>query len=416
MRSDLESWVSVEDNIQHVVYIGNDHVLYELWLKLGGSGAWNKNPLNTDAGAPPPALGSALTSWVSVEDNIQHVVYIGNDDVLYELWLKLGGSGAWNKNPLNTDAGAPAPYLPPAVETLSAVNVGTSTATLRGTVNPEGNATSYHFEYDYSAAYNNVQIAPKPDGSVGSGTSPVAVECDISNLSDGVTLHFRLVAITAGDTVYGGDVTLQTKKAAFPVPTTGAATNITETSATLAGSINPEGEYTDFVFEYGETSAYGSQTPLRGVGSGMSAVDVEFPISGLKSGTTYHYKLDAIQVGGQNATGADATFTTVGTAKTGTYGLALAEEAPQSFDYSGGPISDWTIPTNAVITTVKNTSNYNYSLARGGPGATYINLNAGSETDEWNGLLLQQDTWSAQFIGKAVDLPKQLIADVSWKT
>src|SRR5213079_981209 len=45
------------------------------------------------------------------------------------------------------------PPPPPVVTTGSATSVGTTTATLNGTVNPSGRPASYHFEYGPDTSY-----------------------------------------------------------------------------------------------------------------------------------------------------------------------------------------------------------------------------------------------------------------------
>jgi hypothetical protein len=96
-----------------------------------------------------------------------------------------------------------------------------------------------------------------------------------------------------------------------PAVTTGAASSITQTGATVAGTVNPNGSaVSDCHVEYGTTTAYGSQVPCAaGPGSGTSAVAVSASLTGLTAGTTYHYRVVATN-GGGTTNGADATFAT----------------------------------------------------------------------------------------------------------
>jgi hypothetical protein len=94
-----------------------------------------------------------------------------------------------------------------------------------------------------------------------------------------------------------------------PVARTGTASNVTFDSALLSGSIDPRGQATNFVFQYGQTRAYGTQTPLAAAGNGTSAVRVTQAIAGLQPNTVYHYRLLAF--GGTATTrGEDRTFQT----------------------------------------------------------------------------------------------------------
>jgi len=94
-----------------------------------------------------------------------------------------------------------------------------------------------------------------------------------------------------------------------PIVTTGEATSINSTSVRLNGSVNPNGSATTYRFEYGTTTAYGSSTPTTNAGSGTSVLAVNTSVTGLTSGTPYHYRLRATNSGG-TAFGADQTFTT----------------------------------------------------------------------------------------------------------
>lgn len=88
--------------------------------------------------------------------------------------------------------------------------------------------------------------------------------------------------------------------AAAAVATTGPATNITRTSATLTGSVDAA---TTYHFEYGTSTAYGLRTPDA---TADKAGSVQAPVTGLTAQTTYHYRLVA-----GDSNGADRTFRTL---------------------------------------------------------------------------------------------------------
>ena len=56
--------------------------------------------------------------------------------------------------------------------------------------------------------------------------------------------------------------------AANPVAITGTVSAVGGTSATLNGTVNPSGAATDWWFEYGTSTAYGSKTTTTAAGSG----------------------------------------------------------------------------------------------------------------------------------------------------
>lgn len=96
--------------------------------------------------------------------------------------------------------------------------------------------------------------------------------------------------------------------AAPPKVATGGAKNVTFNSATLTGSVNPNGSETDYYFQYGPTTHYGAQTPLTPLGNGKKTVEVSAPISGLSPVTKYHFRL--VAVGAATVVGGDHAFTT----------------------------------------------------------------------------------------------------------
>ena len=100
--------------------------------------------------------------------------------------------------------GPTATSTPPTVVTGSPSQVGQSSAVLNGTVNPNGKATTYYFQYGTSSAYG-VQTTP---ANAGSGSGNVGVHATITGLTPGATYHYRLVAQNAGGTSDGADQTV----------------------------------------------------------------------------------------------------------------------------------------------------------------------------------------------------------------
>jgi hypothetical protein len=125
------------------------------------------------------------------------------------------------------------------------------------------------------------------------------------------TYHYRVVAINASGTTLGADVSFTTPKPPAPTVATGHARDVTQTSATLSGTVNPQGESTSYVFDYGTSTAYGSQTAVASAGAGTKAISVTQSLTGLAPGTTYHYRLAATNANG-TTTGHDVSFKTAG--------------------------------------------------------------------------------------------------------
>jgi hypothetical protein len=95
-----------------------------------------------------------------------------------------------------------------------------------------------------------------------------------------------------------------------PVLTVAPAAAVTRHTAILTGTVNPEGDASSCLFEYGTTSAYGAQAPCSShPGSGAGPVPVSAELWELATSTTYHYRLVSANSGGTSY-GSDETLTT----------------------------------------------------------------------------------------------------------
>jgi len=133
--------------------------------------------------------------------------------------------------------------------------------------------------------------------------------------------QLRAALLETGDPVAGlsgGTVTGRRLNAvgavghAGPLAVTEAASQVGGRGATLNGTVNPVGSATTYRFEYGPTTAYGSQTTPKSAGAGTTRGAATDSITGLVPGTEYHFRLVASR-GATEALGADQTFTTTGT-------------------------------------------------------------------------------------------------------
>jgi hypothetical protein len=193
----------------------------------------------------------------------------------------------------------------PTATTGGSTAVTSSAATVAGTVNPNGAATRVLFQYGPTDAYGTSTDAK----DVGSGTTDVAVEQGLTGLRAGSTYHYRVVARAASGDVVGADRTFTTDTAPAPTASTGRATTVSATAATLTGSVNPRGGATNVTFEYGETSAYGTTTAAQDAGNGTTALTFRAPLRAMQPNRTYHFRIRASSPGG-DALGADRTFVT----------------------------------------------------------------------------------------------------------
>jgi hypothetical protein len=286
---------------------------------------------------------------------------------------------------------------PPTVTTNTASGVGTTGATSNGTVNPNGKSTTALFQYGLTSSYGGATASQ----AVGSGTAAVSISAPLSGLSCGTVYHFRAVGTNADGTVNGSDMTLTTSACAPPPPTvtTSAVSGITQTSATLAGTVDPNGTSTNVYFQYGTTTSYGFTTATQSAGSGTSAVTIRQTVSGLVCGGLYHFRAVASTTFGTYY-GPDQTFATSACSPAGFYtlspcrlldtrdadgpfgGPSLAAGTQRAFTLSGRcgiPAGAQAVAVN--VTVVDPTTGPGYlSLYPGGttlPVASTVNYKAG---------------------------------------
>jgi hypothetical protein len=180
-----------------------------------------------------------------------------------------------------------------------------TSVTVSGTVNAEGTATTWYFQYGLQT--DSLYGAQTPSISAGSGVGNVAVRHSLAGLSPATSYHFRVVAISSIRTTYGADVSFHTSAA--PAVATGPATAITTTTATLNGTVNPEALATSWYFQYGPTTSYGGKTAVGKIAAGPNNVAVASRVTKFVPNSTYHYRLVAVS-GAGTTIGADLVLTT----------------------------------------------------------------------------------------------------------
>ena len=129
-----------------------------------------------------------------------------------------------------------------------------------------------------------------------------------------------------------------------PSVTTSSAVNVTATSATLNGIVNPNNYSTTVIFEYGTTTSYGNKiTAIQSPVSGSSDVNVSADLTSLSPKTIYHYRIQATNSAGISW-GSDKTFTTT----------AIALNAPTAATGSATFITGNSATLNGTV----NSNNY----------------------------------------------------------
>jgi hypothetical protein len=243
-------------------------------------------------------------------------------------------------------------FAGPTVVTGGTSALGPRSVVLEGTVNPEGIATSYYFEYGTDLTYGK-RAPAVVNTDAGSGSVEVAASTMLDGLEANKPYHYRLVGVNASGPVYGADQPFTTATAP---PEIGAsfASAITPRSARLHGTINSNNNSARWYFEYGTTTAYGMSAPTFAGSLGSAGADqtVSFDIAGLEPATVYHFRLVASQgfFGGTPVPGPDQTFVTAPAAGAGASGVTTRRATLTA-----------TIDPHGVATTY----HFNYGLTSG---------------------------------------------------
>ncbi len=194
----------------------------------------------------------------------------------------------------------------PTVSIKPVTAIDDHSATFSGEVDPEGSATTYHFEY----STDSVTWTSGGQESIGEGTGDVLVTQTVSNLAGSSSYHVRLVAESVGGRPISGEE-MFTTLAASPQVFGEGASSVTDGEATLHATIYPEKQASSYRFEYGTTVAYGVTVPAGegSVGAG-TPTQISQTLKSLAPKTTYHFRVVASNGVGSTAT-RDQTFTTL---------------------------------------------------------------------------------------------------------
>ena len=202
----------------------------------------------------------------------------------------------------------------PTITTTAATNISASGATLNGTWNANGFATTTWFEYDTDGSAPFANSTTQIPQGLGSGT----LQATISGLSGSTQYYFRACGSNAQGQNCGSVLNFTTSASGgsggsggggggggstLPSATTNSANSITLTSATLNGSWNGGSASTNTWFQYGTSSSnlnLSTSPVAEGTGSGSMAAT----LTGLTANTTYYFRAMA-----QNSYGTDTGST-----------------------------------------------------------------------------------------------------------
>jgi hypothetical protein len=177
-------------------------------------------------------------------------------------------------------------------------------ATFGASLNPNLWDTQVYFQYGLTTNYGLTTATNFLSGSCSS-----SLAFPVTGLSVNSTYHYRAVLVTSATTNVTSDAVLTTPAAFPPGGATLPATAVSFTSATLNGTVNPNGAATTAYFQYGLTTSYGSFSATNSLAATNTALSVSNLIAGLSPATTYQFRLVASNSVGTTV-GANQMFTT----------------------------------------------------------------------------------------------------------
>ena len=199
-------------------------------------------------------------------------------------------SGGGDANPGNNTASDPTvvnPASAPTVTSGTASGIGTATATLNGSVDPNGQTTTAGFDYGLTTSYG---LTAAVAGSL-SGTTTQAVAVNVSGLSAGTTYHFRVAATNALGAANGLDQTFTTATVGAP----DLAITATHTGNFTQGDTNDT--YTITITNVGAVASSGTVTVTDALPAGLAATAISGSGWTTNLGTLTCTRADALPAG-----------------------------------------------------------------------------------------------------------------------
>jgi hypothetical protein len=287
-------------------------------------------------------------------------------------------------------------------QTLAATALAPAGATLNGSSSSFGFPTTAWFEWGLSTNSGTQLTAPQ---ALGSAFNTTNFSQNITGLTTLATYYFRAAASNNLGIAYGNWLSFTLG----PIVQTLPATLVQSNSATLNGTVNPNGTNVSAWFQWGATTNYGNATPHDSFGVCTCTQTVTRALSGLSGGILYHYRLVASNSFGM-AAGADQTFWLpvtrpvlfLGGFVSGT-NLQLTGTCPQVGNYMvlastnvTLPLSQWT-PLATSLVAISNINNFSATLTdvfHTGPVRQFFAL-YGPVFTNGEFVTYTQDTWGS---------------------
>jgi Zn-dependent metalloprotease len=170
----------------------------------------------------------------------------------------------------------------PIITRLEIFDITATTAKIRGSLLPRGDTVTYRFEYGTTLAFGSSSPTHKFTNKV---------EGILTGLQSETKYFLRLVATNENGSSY--DTTEFTTLSLAPLVKIKQTVDVTKTTATLYGQVNPNSLPTSFYFEYGPTPAFGLVIPSFSLPDTTEYLNVSVPIANLQPRQNYYYRLMA---------------------------------------------------------------------------------------------------------------------------
>lgn len=283
-----------------------------------------------------------------------------------------------------TGTGTVVSNFAPVATTFNATSIATTTAVLNGTVDGNNQTPSAQFEWATNSTLSGATTISASNSVADS--DPTALTSNFTGGVAGTTYWYRIVAIK-NSTRYEGEIVSFTliEAAGTPLVTTVNASSVLTTSAVLNGSVDPNLQSISEVrFIWGisenlssptpttkilyELTEDGADTSTKVTLAGANPIDLDLPISGLTSGTTYYFRIQAFYTpaGGslQTVSGSILSFKAGTTAQTitfnaltdqtlgGTYTVAASASSGLPITYASETTSVCTVDSSSGVVTL----------------------------------------------------------------
>ena len=343
----LQGTTSLNDNLWHHVAATYDGVTLRVYVdgllenSRAGSGT-------LPTGTSPVRIGGRLfiantfdglmdevriwnvaRSQSDIQANMWNTALAANTPGLVAYWHFDAGSGtnatdATSNSNTGTFVNGPIWAAFPSLTPGNPAALTPTSETLSGSINPRGTIGYGWFNWGTTTNYGTSTAAT----SVGNGSSPVAINTNLSGLTPGVAYHYRIVGSNMTGVTYGADQVFNVFGVATLPPT-----NVSGASATLNGVVTNIWLLTSGWFQWGATTNYGNTTPAVPLGNGSGPVSMNAVVNSLTPGVLYHYRAIAT-----NSTGsyfgpdqsfvADNVVTTTNDTGGGSLRQSISQAAP----------------------------------------------------------------------------------------